>query len=112
MAKMMRKKSLEIQILAGNTLMSSFHVSFEIELPLVLSTYYLYWIFDDKFWFAAKFSLQVKRMKNMEIKSQNFIIELEFFLHGIGKKWLLPTYRINVWYIIAIVYNFNTLQVL
>ena len=35
MAKTMKKKNLKIQILAGNTLMSSFHVSFEIELPLV-----------------------------------------------------------------------------
>ena len=28
--------NLKIQILAGNTLMSRFHVSFEIELPLVV----------------------------------------------------------------------------
>ena len=35
MAKTMRKKNLKIQILAGNTLMSRFHVGFEIELPLV-----------------------------------------------------------------------------
>ena len=35
MAKTMRKKNLKIQILAGNTLMSRFHVDFEIELPLV-----------------------------------------------------------------------------
>ena len=28
--------NLKIQILAGNTLMSRFHVGFEIELPLVL----------------------------------------------------------------------------
>ena len=35
MAKTMRKKNLKIQILAGNTLMSRFRVSFEIELPLV-----------------------------------------------------------------------------
>ena len=34
MAKMMRKKNLKIQILAGNTLKSRFHVGFEIELPL------------------------------------------------------------------------------
>ena len=30
--------NLEIQILVGNTLMSRFHVSFEIELPLVNTT--------------------------------------------------------------------------
>ena len=30
---------LKIQILAGNTLMSRFHVGFEIELPLVNSAY-------------------------------------------------------------------------
>ena len=34
MAKTMSKKNLKIQILAGNTLMSKFHVGFEIELPL------------------------------------------------------------------------------
>ena len=34
MAKTMRKKNLKIQIFAGNTLMSRFHVGFEIELPL------------------------------------------------------------------------------
>ena len=34
MAKAMRKTNLKIQILAGNTLMSRFHVGFEIELPL------------------------------------------------------------------------------
>ena len=35
MAKTMRKKNFKIQILAGNTLMSRFHVGFEIDLPLV-----------------------------------------------------------------------------
>ena len=35
MAKTMRKKNLKIQILAGSTLMSRFHVGFEIELPLL-----------------------------------------------------------------------------
>ena len=30
----MRKNNLKIQILVGNTLMSRFHVGFEIELPL------------------------------------------------------------------------------
>ena len=34
MAKAIRKKNLKIQILAGNILMSRFHVSFEIGLPL------------------------------------------------------------------------------
>ena len=34
MAKTMRKNNSKIQILAGNTLMSRFHVGFEIELPL------------------------------------------------------------------------------
>ena len=38
MAKTMRKTNLKIQILAGNTLMSRFHVGFEIELPL--ATYF------------------------------------------------------------------------
>ena len=37
MTKTMRKQNLKIQILAGNTLMSRFHVGFEIELPLVLA---------------------------------------------------------------------------
>ena len=44
MAKPMRKINLEIQILAGNTLMSSFHVGFEIELPLTKMVSNL-WIF-------------------------------------------------------------------
>ena len=35
MAETMRKKNLKIQILAVNTLMSRFHVGFEIELPLI-----------------------------------------------------------------------------
>ena len=35
MAKIMRKKNLKIQIFAGNTLISRFHVGFEILLPLV-----------------------------------------------------------------------------
>ena len=35
MAKTMRKNNLKIQILAGSTLMSRFHVGFEIALPLV-----------------------------------------------------------------------------
>ena len=33
--------NLKIQILAGNTLMSRFHVSFEIALPLVVSTSFM-----------------------------------------------------------------------
>ena len=36
MAKTMRKNNLEIQTLVGNTLMSRFHVGFEIELPLAI----------------------------------------------------------------------------
>ena len=36
MAKTTRKNNLKIQILAGNTLMSRFHVGFEIELPLII----------------------------------------------------------------------------
>ena len=31
--------NLEIQTLVGNTLMSRFHVGFEIELPLVVETH-------------------------------------------------------------------------
>ena len=40
--------SLKIQILAGNTLMTRFHVGFEIELPLV-STYLLYRFLSQEF---------------------------------------------------------------